>query len=68
MDEPGSLRGDGEPLMTCLALLVTMLGTLVLLRRSLIPLGTRVLRRTDARARPRAPLPPNLIQLCILRT
>lgn len=58
----------GSLLMTCLALLVTMLGTLVLLRRSLIPLGTRILRRTDARARPRAPLRPSLIQLCILRT
>ncbi|WP_406689352.1 hypothetical protein REH65_25065 [Saccharopolyspora sp. ID03-671] len=58
----------GSLLMTCLALLVTMLGILVLLRRSLIPLGTRILRRSGTQARPRAPLRPSLIQLCILRT
>lgn len=55
-------------LMTCMALLVAMLGTLVLLRRSLIPLGRQVLRRSGSHMRPRTPLPPNLIQLCILRT
>ncbi|MBQ0928654.1 hypothetical protein [Saccharopolyspora endophytica] len=55
-------------LMTCMVLLVSMLGTLVMLRRSLIPLGTRILMRCGSRFRPRTPLRPSLIQLCILRT
>lgn len=62
-------ESTGESLlMTCLTLLVTMLGALVLLRRSLIPLGTRILRRSGPQAQPCAPLRPSLIQLCILRT
>lgn len=59
---------SGSLLMACLALLITMLGTLVLLRRSLIPLGTHILRWSGVLVRPREPLPPSLIQLCILRT
>ncbi|MEB3367764.1 hypothetical protein [Saccharopolyspora mangrovi] len=59
---------DHSMLMTCMALLVTLLGTLVLLRRSLIPLGTRIRMRCGPRARPRTPLRPSLIELCILRT
>lgn len=64
----GDESTSGSVLMTCLALLVTMLGAVVLLRRSLFPLGTHILRWSGVPVRPREPLRPSLIQLCILRT
>lgn len=63
-DEPTS----GSLLMTCLALLVTVLGAVVVLRRSLIPLDAPIPRWSGVPVRPREPLPPCLFQLCILRT
>lgn len=55
-------------LMTCLALLIIIVGLLAILRHPQMRVILRFTRTSVSTPRVPPPLPPSLIQLCILRT
>ncbi|GAB3671630.1 hypothetical protein REH65_33025 [Saccharopolyspora sp. ID03-671] len=55
-------------LMSCLALLIVIVGLLAILRRPEMRVVLRLIGSSVSAPRAPPPLPPSLIQLCILRT